>query len=51
MECLPLCFVVAKYLAHFIWGKAVEIQDALYYNEPPSWYYTSREALGFAHLK
>ena len=34
-----------------LWEKAVQIQDALYYNEPPDWYYTSREALGFAHLK
>jgi hypothetical protein len=33
-----------------LWEKAVELQDALNYNEPPDWYYTSRESLGFAHL-
>ena len=33
-----------------LWEKAVDLQDALNYNEPPDWYYTSRESLGFAHL-
>ncbi|GAB7529098.1 hypothetical protein PS3A_15070 [Pseudomonas sp. 3A(2025)] len=32
------------------WRKAVEIQDALNYNEPPDWYYTLRESLGYALL-
>ena len=31
-------------LAH--WRKAVEIQDALVYDEPPAWYYPVRESLG-----
>ncbi|TVT86122.1 hypothetical protein [Pseudomonas sp. H3(2019)] len=32
------------------WRKAVQIQDALNYNEPPDWYYTLRESLGYALL-
>ncbi|WP_416757393.1 hypothetical protein ACMGGD_28890 [Pseudomonas sp. BNK-6] len=32
------------------WRKAVEVQDALAYNEPPDWYYTLRESLGYALL-
>jgi len=32
------------------WRKAVSIQDALSYNEPPDWYYTLRESLGYALL-
>ncbi|APC18692.1 hypothetical protein BLL42_24375 [Pseudomonas frederiksbergensis] len=32
------------------WRKAVQIQDALDYNEPPDWYYTLRESLGYALL-
>ncbi|MDU9393957.1 hypothetical protein [Pseudomonas sp. zfem002] len=32
------------------WGKAVEVQDGLWYNEPPDWYYTVRESLGYALL-
>jgi tetratricopeptide (TPR) repeat protein len=28
------------------WRKAVEIQDALTYDEPPAWYYPVRESLG-----
>jgi len=32
------------------WRKAVAIQDALNYNEPPDWYYTLRESLGYALL-
>lgn len=31
-------------IAH--WRKAVEIQDALTYDEPPAWYYPVRESLG-----
>ncbi|AMO55368.1 hypothetical protein [Endozoicomonas montiporae] len=34
-----------------LWNTAVSIQDNLNYNEPPDWYYTSRESLGFAYLK
>ncbi len=33
------------------WKQAVSIQDDLNYNEPPDWYYTTRESLGFAYLK
>ena len=33
-----------------LWQKGVEVQDALDYNEPPDWYYTLRESLGYAHL-
>ncbi len=33
------------------WRKAVEVQDGLWYNEPPDWYYTVRESLGYALLK
>jgi len=32
------------------WRKAVEVQDKLWYNEPPDWYYTVRESLGYALL-
>ena len=32
------------------WQKAVAVQDALDYNEPPDWYYTLRESLGYAYL-
>jgi hypothetical protein len=32
------------------WKKAVAVQDGLYYNEPPDWYYTLRESLGYAYL-
>jgi tetratricopeptide (TPR) repeat protein len=32
------------------WQKAVAVQDALAYNEPPDWYYTLRESLGYAYL-
>lgn len=32
------------------WRKAVQVQDALAYNEPPDWYYTLRESLGYALL-
>ena len=35
-------------IAHF--KRAVELQDALDYEEPPPWYYPSREALGFELL-
>ena len=34
-----------------LWEQAVDVQDALNYNEPPDWYYTSREALAYAYLK
>jgi hypothetical protein len=33
------------------WRQAVKIQDELDYNEPPDWYYTLRESLGYALLK
>jgi hypothetical protein len=33
-----------------VWKKAVALQDGLYYNEPPDWYYTLRESLGYAYL-
>src|SRR5579884_1787616 len=32
------------------WQKAVAVQDSLAYNEPPDWYYTLRESLGYAYL-
>jgi hypothetical protein len=32
------------------WQRAVAVQDALAYNEPPDWYYTLRESLGYAYL-
>lgn len=32
------------------WRKAVELQDALAYDEPPAWYYPLRESLGAAML-
>lgn len=35
-------------IAH--WQKAVELQDALNYDEPPDWYYPVRESLGNALL-
>ena len=36
-------------IAHF--RRAVEIQDALDYDEPPAWYYPVRESLGAALLR
>jgi len=33
------------------WKRAVEIQDALVYDEPPAWYYPVRESLGAAMLQ
>ncbi|MCQ9425726.1 hypothetical protein NRB16_19620 [Pseudomonas sp. LJDD11] len=33
------------------WTKAVAVQDSLNYNEPPDWYYTLRESLGYAQLE
>lgn len=33
------------------WRRAVELQDALNYSEPPSWYYPVRESLGAALLE
>jgi tetratricopeptide (TPR) repeat protein len=33
------------------WRKAVEIQDRLTYDEPPSWYYPVRESLGAALVR
>jgi hypothetical protein len=33
-----------------LWCKAVKFQDELNYNEPPDWYYTLRESLGYALL-
>jgi tetratricopeptide (TPR) repeat protein len=32
------------------WEKAVEIEDGLYYGEPPEWFYPVRESLGAAVL-
>jgi len=32
------------------WEKAVEIEDGLYYGEPPEWFYPVRESLGGALL-
>ena len=32
------------------WGRAVEIEDGLYYGEPPEWFYPVRESLGGALL-
>ncbi|MGH9400262.1 MAG: tetratricopeptide repeat protein, partial [Thermoanaerobaculia bacterium] len=34
-----------------IWRKAVSLQDALFYDEPPPWYYPVRESLGAALLR
>lgn len=36
--------------AAVIWQKAVQMQDALVYDEPPAWYYPVRESLGAALL-
>jgi len=33
------------------WQHAVELQDALVYDEPPAWYYPLRESLGAALLR
>jgi tetratricopeptide (TPR) repeat protein len=33
------------------WRRAVEAQDALAYDEPPGWYYPTRESLGAALLR
>ncbi len=33
-----------------MWARAVELQDALVYDEPPAWYYPMRESLGAATL-
>jgi tetratricopeptide (TPR) repeat protein len=32
------------------WERAVEIEDGLYYGEPPEWFYPARESLGAALL-
>ena len=32
------------------WGRAVEIEDGLYYEEPPKWFHPVRESLGGALL-
>jgi len=32
------------------WKRAVELQDALVYDEPPAWYYPVRESLGAAMM-
>lgn len=32
------------------WEKGVEIEDALYYGEPPDWFYPVRDSLGAALL-
>jgi tetratricopeptide (TPR) repeat protein len=34
-----------------LYKKAVELQDALVYDEPPAWYYPVRESLGAAMLR
>jgi hypothetical protein len=33
------------------WKRAVELQDAFVYDEPPAWYYPIRESLGAALLR
>ena len=33
------------------WRKAVDLQDRLFYFEPPTWYYPVRESLGAALLR
>jgi hypothetical protein len=33
------------------WKRAVELEDALAYGEPPDWYYPVRESLGAALLR
>jgi hypothetical protein len=33
------------------WRRAVEMQDALTYDEPPGWYYPIRESLGAALIR
>src|SRR5262249_6382676 len=33
------------------WRKAVEVQDKLIYDEPPDWYYLTRESLGAALVR
>ena len=33
------------------WQRAVDLQDALVYDEPPAWYYPVRESLGAALLR
>jgi hypothetical protein len=33
------------------WQKAVQLQDALVYEEPPAWYYPLRESLGAALIR
>jgi tetratricopeptide (TPR) repeat protein len=33
-----------------VWQRAVAVQDGLNYDEPPNWYYTLRESLGYAYL-
>jgi tetratricopeptide (TPR) repeat protein len=33
------------------WRKAVEVQDTLGYDEPPDWYYITRESLGAALVR
>jgi tetratricopeptide (TPR) repeat protein len=33
-----------------VWRQAVAVQDSLDYDEPPDWYYTLRESLGYAYL-
>ena len=38
-------------LAIKYWIKAVEIEDGLYYGEPPEWFYPVRESLGAALLR
>lgn len=34
-----------------VWERAVEMQDALVYDEPPAWYYPVRESLGAALVR
>lgn len=42
------CGKAVESLKH--WEKAVEIEDKLYYGEPPEWFYPVRESLGAALL-
>ena len=44
-----ICPTPAEAVPH--WEKAVALQDALSYDEPPAWYYPVRESLGAALVR
>jgi hypothetical protein len=46
----PIIQTTSNDIAPSLWCKAVKFQDELNYNEPPDWYYTLRESLGYALL-